>query len=70
MELGSHWNFKPFSLGMNKESNVYSNTNSAIVSIVNGNSNYESGYYDVSVRYSLDRNTQEQKTKRARILVK
>ena len=70
LELGSHWNFKPFSLGMNKESNVYSNTNSAIVSIGNGNSNYESGYYDVSVRYSLDGNTQEQKNKRARILVK
>lgn len=70
LELGSHWNFKPFSLGMNKEANVYSNTNSAIISMGNGNNNYESGYYDVSVRYSLDGNTQEQKIKRARILVK
>lgn len=70
LELGSHWNFKPFSLGMNKEANVNSNTNSAIISMGNGNNHYESGYYDVSVRYSLDSNTQEQKTKRARILIK
>ena len=69
LELGSHWNFKPFSLGMNKEANVYSNTNSAIISMGNGNNQYEKGYYDVSVRYSLDSNTQEQKIKRARILV-
>ena len=70
LELGSHWNFKPFSLGMNKEANVNSNTNSAIISMGNGNNHYESGYYDVSVRYSLDSNTQEQKVKRARILVR
>lgn len=70
LELGSHWNFKPFSLGMNKEANVNSNTNSAIISMGNGNNHYESGYYDVSVRYSLDSNTQEQKTKIARILVR
>ena len=70
LELGSHWNFKPFSLGMNKEANVNSNTNSAIISMGNGNNHYESGYYDVSVRYSLDSNTQEQKTKRARILIR
>lgn len=70
LELGSHWNFKPFSLGMTKEANVYSNTNSAIISMGNRNNHYESGYYDVSVRYSLDSNTQEQKIKRARILVK
>ena len=70
LELGSHWNFKPFSLGMNKEANVNSNTNSAIISMGNGNSHYERGYYDVSVRYSLDSNTQEQKIKRARILIK
>lgn len=70
LELGSHWNFKPFSLGMNKEANVNSNTNSAIISMGNGNNYYERGYYDVSVRYSLDNNTQEQKVKRARILIK
>ena len=70
LELGSHWNFKPFSLGMNKEANVNSNTNSAIISMGNGNNHYERGYYDVSVRYSLDSNTQEQKVKRARILVR
>ena len=69
LELGSHWNFKPFSLGMNKEANVYSNTNSAIISMGKGNIKYECGYYDVNVRYSLDGNTQEQITKRARILV-
>ena len=69
LELGSHWNFKPFSLGMNKEANVYSNTNSAIISMGQGNIKYERGYYDVNVRYSLDGNTQEQITKRARILV-
>lgn len=70
LELGSHWNFKPFSLKMNNEANVDSNTNSAIISIGNNNNSYEIGYYDVNVRYSLDSNTQEQKTKRARILVK
>ena len=70
LELGSHWNFKPYSLGMRKEANVYSNTNSAIISLGNDNNYYEPGYYDVSVRYSLDSNTQEQITKKARILVK
>ena len=70
LELGSHWSFKPFSLGMNKEANVNSNTNNAIISMGNGNNHYERGYYDVSVRYSLDSNTQEQKVKRARILVR
>ena len=54
LELGSHWNFKPYSLGMRKEANVYSNTNSAIISLGNDNNYYEPGYYDVSVRYSLD----------------
>lgn len=69
LELGSHWNFKPFSLGMKNSANVGSNTNTAIISMGGDNSHYERGYYDVNVRFSLDANSQEQITKTARILI-
>ena len=60
----------PYSLKMNNDADVYSNTNAFIMSMGGSNANYESGFYDVTVRYSIDGEVQNQSTKKCRILVK
>ena len=55
---------------MNNDADVYSNTNTFIMSMGGSNANYESGFYDVTVRYSIDGEVQNQYTKKCRILVK
>ncbi|MBO5005792.1 MAG: hypothetical protein J6D03_11410, partial [Clostridia bacterium] len=68
-DTGTKWSFKPMSLGMLESSNVESNTNSAIMSIGNGNKKRIRGYYDVNVRYSVDAFMQHQYIKKARICI-
>ena len=70
LELGSKWHISPYSLKMNNDADVYSNTNTFIMSMGGSNANYESGFYDVTVRYSIDGEVQNQSTKKCRILVK
>ena len=41
-----------------------------ILSYPEKNNTIESGYYDVSVRYSLDRNVSHQYTKKAKLKIK
>ena len=69
LETGSHWEIKPFSVGMEKDARVYSTTNSCIISMRRDNVSYERGYYDISVQYSIDANSTEVYTKRAKIRV-
>ena len=70
LELGSKWHISPYSLKMNNDADVYSKTNTFIMSMGGSNANYESGFYDVTVRYSIDGEVQNQSTKKCRILVK
>jgi hypothetical protein len=54
MTLGSKWDFNKLSLGGDKIESVKSNTNTAIISIDKDHLKYISGYYDVTVNYSID----------------
>lgn len=67
---GTKWNITPFSLGMEKDATVTSTTNTFIMSMGGDNEGYERGYYNLTVRYSIDGTIQNQRTHRARILVK
>lgn len=66
---GSHWDIKPFSLKMEEDAHVKSTTNMFLMSLGGDNIGYEPGYYNISVRYSLDGETQHDRTHRARILI-
>lgn len=70
LEKGTKWKIEPFSFGINSDNcTVYSNTNSAIISIGDKNNQYSTGYYVISVRYSVDGNTQNQEIKKAKLLI-
>lgn len=66
---GSKWNIKPFSLGMQQDSEVTSTTNTFLMSLGGDNIGCDKGYYNITVRYSLDGVVQNQLEHRARILV-
>ena len=51
---GSKWNIVPMSLGMQTVNPVHSNTELAIISIPNKFSEYEKGYYSLSIEYTVD----------------
>ena len=51
---GSKWNIVPMSLGMQTVNPVHSNTELAIISIPNKFSEYERGYYSLSIEYTVD----------------
>ena len=67
---GSKWKITPFSLGMQKDSEVESTTNTFLMSLGGDNAGYDKGYYNITVRYSLDGVVQNQLEHRTRILVK
>lgn len=54
-ELHSKWNIKPLSFGMNINIHIIGNGNMAILSIPKNDSNYNRGYYEIEVQYSLNR---------------
>ena len=66
---GSKWVISPFSLGMQSDSEVTSTTNTFLMSLGGDNIGYDKGYYNITVRYSLDGVVQHQLEHRARILV-
>ena len=66
----SKWKITPLSYGINFTKDVKSNTEMCILSYPEKNNTIESGYYDVSVRYSLDRNVSHQYTKKAKLKIK
>lgn len=69
MSLGTKWRITPYSLKMESDSEVYSSTNTFLMSMGGDNSQYSKGYYNISVRYSIDGNTQQEITSKSRILV-
>lgn len=56
----SKWEIVPKSIGMDKSLKSSSNQNMALISFPENNNTYPKGYYDVKVRYSLDKNIQHQ----------
>ena len=69
LNISAKWHIKPLSIGISNASTMTSNTEMAILDIPKNDSKYKRGYYDVSVRYSVDENTQQQHIKRARIRI-
>lgn len=69
IDKASKWSVKPYSLGMHNIENLESTTNTCIFTIPDRMSANINGYYDVSVRYSLDGNTNQQQTKKRRVLI-
>lgn len=67
---GTKWIISPFSLGMQHDTTVTSTTNAFLMSIGDGKTGYDRGYYDVTVVYSLDGTVKNQQQMHARILVK
>ena len=58
--ISSKWAISPMSLGMTSESKFESNAEMTIISIPKNDNVYQSGYYKVTVKYSLDRDIQHQ----------
>lgn len=70
MALGSKWEFKHISLGAEDMNPVDSKTNIAIMSIDKEHIKYVSGYYNVTVNYSVDDYYSHNKTLFGKILIK
>lgn len=69
MQFGTKWDMTPVSFGRIKSTHMDSNSEMTILPI-NGDDNlYTRGYYDVIVRYSLDRDIQYQLTKHTKIRI-
>ena len=69
-DFGVKWIFEPISLNMKKTAVVDSSTELGIMSIGDSNIKYETGFYNLKCNYSIDGNTQNIYTKKARILIK
>jgi hypothetical protein len=65
----SKWKITPLSYGINYTSDIKSNSDMCILSYPNKKDTLEHGYYDVNVRYSLDRNVNYQYTKKAKLKI-
>ena len=66
---GSKWKLSPMSVGMQADSEVQSKTNTFLMSIGGDNTGYDPGYYNITVRYSIDGTVHSQREHTARILV-
>ena len=66
---GSKWIISPLSLKTDNVDTITSNTELCILSISNKFSKYESGYYNVSIQYSVDDYIQHIHTKRAKFKI-
>jgi hypothetical protein len=58
--ISSKWNIHPMSLGMSTDVSFDSNAELTIISLPHNDNKYENGYYQINVRYSLDRDIQHQ----------
>lgn len=70
LQLGTKWKISPYSLRMESDSEVTSCSNTFIMGLGGDNTVYSKGYYDVSVRYSIDGHTQQEVRSQSRILVR
>jgi hypothetical protein len=60
VDISSKWKISPMSLGMSTDTHFDSNGEMTIISLPKNDSKYERGYYQVTVKYSLDRDIQHQ----------
>lgn len=67
---GSKWSITPISVGIPDISPIESNCEMCILSLPKNNNEYYRGYYDVNVRYSLDRFSNQQFLKTTKLLIK
>lgn len=67
--ISAKWEVKPLSIGVTNTAKTIANTEMAIINIPEKDNLYEKGYYDVAVKYSLDSETNDIITKRARIKI-
>ena len=58
--ISSKWKVHPMSLGMSTDTSFDSNGEMTIISLPMNDAKYERGYYQVTVKYSLDRDIQHQ----------
>ena len=65
----SKWEITPMSLNMNRSERFNSNAEMTIFSLPMNNNEYQSGYYNVNVRYCLDKNVQHQFKKTGKIRI-
>lgn len=69
IELGTKWDVIPLTIGNINKYHVNSNSEMTILPINNGDTRYMKGYYNVIVRYSLDRDIQYQYTDKCKIRI-
>ena len=67
---GSKWVINPISIGIPDTTPIESNSEMCILSLPKNNNEYYKGYYDVTVRYSLDRFSNQQFLKTTKLLIK
>lgn len=67
---GTKWEINPITFGIPKDTNIDSNSEMCVLSLPINDNKYYKGYYNVSVRYSLDRFTQHQFKNDLTILIK
>lgn len=69
INIASKWNIKPLSINLSEETRSTSNAEMAIIDVPLNNNKYQRGYYNVDVKYSIDRYTAQQYKKRGIIRV-
>lgn len=67
---GSKWIISPISIRIPDTTPIESNSEMCILSLPKNNNEYYKGYYDVTVRYSLDRFSNQQFLKTTKLLIK
>jgi len=58
--ISAKWKITPMSLGMKHDSEFTSNSEISILSLPKNDNKYQKGYYNITVKYSLDRDVQHQ----------
>jgi hypothetical protein len=59
-DISAKWNIHGMSLGMNFKNEFESSAETTIIGLPKNDNKYQKGYYNVTVRYSLDRDLQHQ----------
>jgi len=66
---GTKWHIKPISSGMKKDQTIDSNSEMCLLSLPKNDNKYQKGYYDIDVRYCLDRNINHQVMKKGKLRI-
>lgn len=66
---GSKWKVSPLTIGVTSDSETKSDNEMVIIKCPSKSNSYSKGYYDITVRYSVDRNIQNQHIQRAKFKI-